>query len=180
MKTIQLLLVSLFLFSLTVNSQSKQENPFTSKSVIGYLKIPDIEGESKSSEYKNEIEIFGLASLIEKAGKIEPGRGRSQSRAQMSSISLVKNIDAATPYLMLANLQGKSFKEAVISLVKSEKGSKKPFLILTLKKTIINKHQIDSSSNRQEIVSLSFEKITIKYINNGQEHEVTYNLAGGV
>lgn len=178
MKTIQLLLVSLFLFSITVNSQSKQENPITSKSVIGYLKIPDIEGESKSSEYKNEIEIFGLASLIEKASKTQLGRGRSQSRVEMSPISLVKKIDAATPYLMLANLQGKSFKEAIISLIKNE--SKEPFLILTLKKTTINKHQLDASSNRQEIVTLSFEKITIKYINNGQEHEVTYNLARGV
>ncbi|CAH8285699.1 type VI secretion system secreted protein Hcp [Mariniflexile fucanivorans] len=179
MKLIQLLFVSLFLFSITVNAQSTQENPITSTNVTGYLKIPDISGESKSSRFKDEIEIFGLASLIEQTSGNSLGTGRIRAKANMTPISLVKNIDAATPYLMLANMQGKVFREVIITLVKSENNAQTPYLIIKLQNVSIKKHQIDSSSNRQEIISLDFEKITTKYINKGKEHEITYDLSVG-
>ncbi|MDB2463017.1 type VI secretion system tube protein Hcp, partial [Algibacter sp.] len=98
----------------------------------------------------------------------------------VSPISVVKKIDRATPYLMLANLQGKSFRETTINLVKPQATSQSPYLTITLENVIISKHQLDSSSNRQEIISLNFEKITVKYISKDGEHEITYSVASGI
>ncbi|MBU2926913.1 Hcp family type VI secretion system effector [Winogradskyella psychrotolerans] len=173
MKTIQIVIVSLFLFSIPVNAQSTQEDPMTSKNTIGYLKIGDIEGESKTKFYEDQIEIFGLASLIELENKT--GTGRARATAAVSPITLVKKIDAATPYLMLANLQGKSYSDADITLVKSVNKVQKGYFIISLKNLVISKHQIDASSDRQEIISLTFEKITIKYIEAKGQHEVTFD-----
>ncbi|XMO87584.1 type VI secretion system tube protein Hcp [Algibacter sp. AS12] len=178
MKPVLVLFIGLFMFSAKINAQSTQENPMAANKVVGFLKVPDIDGEARSSAFAKEIEIYGLASLTEQINAI--GTGRSRAKATISPISLVKKIDAATPYLMLANLQGKSFPETTISLVNPESGSQNPYLVITLEKVIISKHQIDASSNRQEIIDLKFDKITVKYITKSGVNEISYNLATGI
>ncbi|SFD10867.1 Hcp family type VI secretion system effector [Algibacter pectinivorans] len=179
MKQALILFIGLVMFSATLNAQSTQENPMTANTVIGFVKIPDINGESQSKAYAREIEIYGLASLSEQLKSAQIGSGRSRARATVSPISLVKKIDAATPYLMLANLQGKFFAETTISLIKPETGSQNPYLVITLKNVLISKHQVDASSNRQEIIDLKYEKITVKYITKSGEHEITFNVTSG-
>ncbi|KAA5826386.1 type VI secretion system tube protein Hcp [Algibacter amylolyticus] len=180
MKQALVVFIGIFMFSTTLNAQSTHENPMAANTVIGFVKIPDIDGESQSKAYAREIEIYGLASLSEQLKSAQTGSGRSRARATVSPISLVKKIDAATPYLMLANLQGKFFPETTISLVNPESESQNPYLVITLKNVLISKHQIDASSNRQEIIDLKFDKITVKYITKSGVNEISYNLATGI
>lgn len=164
-----------------MNVQSIQENPTASSTVIGYLKIPDIDGESNAARFEDQIEIFGLSSLVEQGREAQVGKGRRRARAQVSPIDVVKSIDSATPYVILASMQGKSFPDMVITLVKSESSNGSAYVIITLENVNIAKHQFDASSNRQEIMSLSYEHITVKYIaNDGSEHEISYDVAAGV
>ncbi len=164
-----------------MSSQSIQENPTSSNTVVGYLKIPDIAGESNAVRFEDQIEIFGLSSLIEQGSAARVGKGRRRARAQVSPMYVVKRIDSATPYVMLASMQGKSFPDMVITLVESESSNQIAYFIVTLENVTIIKHQFDSSSNRQEIISLSYENITVKYVSNdGSEHEITFDVAAGV
>lgn len=177
MKSIYLLFISLFLCVIIVNGQSIQEDPTSSNSVVGYLKIGDIEGESKSNLFKDQIEIYGLSTAIEQGNAAQVGRGRSRARAKVHPFSMVKRMDRATAYLMLAGMQGKSFPNMILTLVKN----KVVYAIYTFENVSISKSQVDASSDRQEILSIIFENITFRYIeNNGDEHEITFDVAAGV
>ena len=87
MKTIQIVIVSLFLFSIPVNAQSTQEDPMTSKNTIGYLKIGDIEGESKT---KGEMERDVQKQNIQKTFIFRPSLigGEREERRTLEKIGL--------------------------------------------------------------------------------------------
>lgn len=176
MKSIHVLFISLFLCAITVNGQSTQEDPMSSNSVIGYLKIDDISGESKASQYEGQIEVYGLSSTIEQGSAAQVGRGRSRARAKVFPFSMVKRMDSSTAYLMLAGMQGKSFPDMTLTLVKNQK----VYAIYRFENVTISKSQLDASSDRQEILSIVFENIDFTYIApDGKKHQILFDIAAG-
>ena len=181
MKSILLLCFGLFLVSGTVNAQSAQENPSASSAVMGYVKIPEITGESKSVQFKDQIEIFGLSSLIESSNGSQVGGGKTRGKAAISPITFIKKVDAASPYLMLANMKGRVYGEVTINLLRFENNAQTPYLTLKLQNVLVVKYELDAGSNRQETVSLAYEKITVTYAGGpkGKPSEITYDLVTG-
>ncbi len=158
----------------------------------GYLKIEDIKGESKRADHEDEIDCFGVQWGVSQASSSAVGSGRTRSRATVSELKCFKWMDASSPYLALACMQGKSLKEVVFMARKDSGDAHLDYLQITMENCIITGFTMGQSSSESasddmvhEEVSISFEKITFKYImqaddhSAGDEHEIEYDIVAG-
>jgi type VI secretion system secreted protein Hcp len=155
----------------------------------GYLKIEGIDGESKRADHEGEIDVFGVQFEAKQMSSASVGSGRTRGRATLSDFSFNKWLDAASPYLMLACAKGKSFAEIVFTARKDSGDAHLDYLIITLENCIISSYSMaqnapeeGSSELVSETISVSYEKVTFKYVvqaddhSKGDEHEVEYDL----
>jgi type VI secretion system secreted protein Hcp len=158
----------------------------------GYMKIDDIKGESKRADHEDEIDIFGVRWGASQTSSASTGSGRTRGRAVVQDVMLHKYYDAASPYLALACMQGKSFAEIVIAVRKDSGEAHLDYLIVTLSNVIISSYTMEGSGPKEsdddmivETVALSCEKIGVKYTvqaddhSAGDEHEIEYDLIAG-
>ncbi|SDE43701.1 Hcp family type VI secretion system effector [Ruegeria marina] len=159
--------------------------------LTGYLKIPDIDGESQRADHEEEIDIHDIQWLIEQAAVAQVGRGRSQARARVDALKFRKIYDASSPYLALACMQAKSFDEVVLTVRKDSGEAHLDYLTITMTNVIISKYEVlGNSSDVHDMIEeeggLNFEQVKIKYVvqaddhSAGDEHEVEYDIAKGV
>lgn len=159
--------------------------------LTAYLAIGDIAGESQRADHEDEIDIHDIEWNIEQAAAAQVGKGRSRARAQVSNLMLRKYADAASVYLGLACMQGKSFPDMVLSVRKDSGEAHLDYLIITMENVTIAKYEVlgtgDASGDMiEEMIGLAFENVTYKYTvqaddhSAGDEHEITYDIAAGV
>lgn len=159
--------------------------------LTGYLKIPDIDGESQRAEHEDEIDIHDVSWAVEQASVAQVGRGRSQSRARVDALKFRKYYDASSPYLALACMQAKSFDEIVLTVRKDSGEAHLDYLTITMSNVIISSYNVvGNKDDRHDMIEeeggLSFEQINIKYVvqaddhSAGDEHEIEYDVAKGV
>lgn len=156
--------------------------------LTGYLKLPDIDGESRRADHEGEIDIIGTNWSMSQPATQQIGSGRVKSRAVIQPITLTKLYDAASPYIALACMQAKPFDEVVITFRKDSGDAHLDYLAITLTNVIITDYKTLAAPTDEEItelVSLAFEKIKVKYTvqaddhSKGDEHEVEYDLSAG-
>lgn len=158
-------------------------------SLTGYLKVPDIDGESLRTEHEDEIDVHSIAWEITQGTAAQVGRGRSQSRAQVGNLAFLKFYDSASPYFALACMQGKSFDEIVLCVRKDSGEAHLDYLKITMTNVTISSYNMLPTSDEgqviEEEIKLTFEKINIVYTvqaddhSAGDEHEIEYDIAGG-
>ncbi|KMK65235.1 type VI secretion system tube protein Hcp [Puniceibacterium sp. IMCC21224] len=160
--------------------------------LAGYMKIGDIEGESQRAEHENEIDIHDVQWNIEQGSAAQVGKGRARARAQVGALNLKKFMDASSPYLMLACMQGKSFPDMVLSIRKDSGDAHLDYLIITMENVTISKCELvgigdeEDGQMIEEELGLVFENVTVKYTvqeddhSAGAEHEISFDIAAGV
>ena len=160
--------------------------------LTGYWKIDDIAGESQRAEHEDEIDFHDLRWNIEQGSAAQVGKGRSRARAQVGAINVRKFTDAASAYLALACMQGKSFPEMTLSVRKDSGEAHLDYLIITMENVTISKFETvgvgdeEDGQMIEEIVGIVFENVTYKYTvqeddhSAGDEHEITFDIAAGV
>ncbi|UWR28229.1 type VI secretion system tube protein Hcp (plasmid) [Sulfitobacter sp. S223] len=160
--------------------------------LTAYLKIGDIAGESQRVDHEEEIDIHDIMWNIEQGSAAQVGKGRARARAQVSALNLKKFVDAASVYLALACMQGKSFPDMVLSVRKDSGEAHLDYLIITMENVTISKYEMvgvgdeEDGQMIEEELGLVFENVTYKYTvqeddhSAGGEHEVTYDIAAGV
>lgn len=158
----------------------------------GYLKIDDIQGESRRVDHEDEIDVKGVHWKIEHATSSARGSGRTRSRARVDSLTCYKETDASSAYLALACLQGKSFDEMVLTLRKDSGDAHLDYLIITMENVLVSGFEMmnDGSDADDDVVTervaLSFEKVNYQYTvqaddhSAGDEHEVEFDIVAGV
>ena len=62
-----------------------------------FAKIGDIKGKSTDSKHKDEIEVLSFSWGVANAGGLDIGSGVSEGRATFQGLTIVHNIDKATP-----------------------------------------------------------------------------------
>ena len=158
----------------------------------GYLKIPDIDGESKRAEHEGEIDCFGCSWGVSQASSSSVGSGRTRGRASVADFTCSKYYDAASPYLALACMQGKSFDECVFTARKDSGDVHLDYLKVTMTNCVISSYNMatqggeeDGSGLIGEQVSISCETINILYTvqaddhSAGDEHEIEFDIVAG-
>ena len=122
----------------------------------GYLRLPDIPGESQSSGHEGWIVIESLSEAISQ--RETSGSGRTRGGAISEGIVLTKTIDRASPLLRRAIAAGQSFDEVVIEFPGASNRS--PVTRYTLQNVVITSLEAElSSSGSQERVTLQYEAI---------------------
>lgn len=161
--------------------------------ITGFLRIPDIAGESTAKRHEDEVDIHGIDwGAAQKAKSARPGSGRTRQRAIVSPLEVHKFYDASSPYLALAAMQGKSFDEIVLSIRKDSGDAHLDYLVIILTNCAISAYNMfndgvdDPLTTISERVAITFEHVAIKYTvqaddhSAGDEHEIEYDVAAGV
>lgn len=156
--------------------------------ITGYLKIPDIDGESLIRGHENEIDVQGLDWGL--ARPLGPsGSRRARGRVEMRPLVALKWVDRATPYLAQAVAQGRAFDEIVLTVARETGGEPQDYLTLTMKNCILSEHGIsnggfdDAAVLVRERLAIAFESITVHYRemagdgSAGTEHEAEIDFS---
>jgi type VI secretion system secreted protein Hcp len=102
-----------------------------------FLKLDGMDGESQDKSHKNEIEIYSWSFGASNMGSAVKGGGMGQGKVRMHDVAFVKNVDAASPKLMLACAQGQHIKSAVLTCRKAGK-EQQEYLKLTLSDVLVS------------------------------------------
>lgn len=149
-----------------------------------YLKIPDIEGESKRAGYENEIVISSFSWGVARSAFRNSGGQRESGLPEVQSISISKDFDASSPYLALACIKARNLGELVLTLSKDAGDESVAYLTITLTNTIVESYQTGGGGggNPVDSLSFSFDSIKMKYqqdsddLSKGGEHEIEYDV----
>jgi type VI secretion system secreted protein Hcp len=129
-----------------------------------FAKIGDIKGESLDAKHKDEIEVLSFSWGLTNAVTTGPGGGGAAGKATFHDLSIVHNIDKASPRLMAACATGTHLKEATITHRKAGKGQQE-YLIVKLNDVIVTgvNHGGASGQPGSETVSFAFAKVDLEY-----------------
>lgn len=150
-----------------------------------FMEVPDIAGESRSKGYERWIDVVNFHYPVVQEKVSASGRGRSRSAPVVGPVIVGKLGDAASVYLNLATLQGRTFDVIVVEITD---GSILKFRYEFSNAVLVSyTHDANEGDpDTEESVGISFEKIRVIYFetdDNGSliaEHEIEYDVAGGV
>jgi type VI secretion system secreted protein Hcp len=129
-----------------------------------FAKIGTIKGESTDAKHKDEIEVLSFSWGVANSGSMVPGGGAGAGKATFQDLSIVHNIDKATPLLMKACATGMHVKEGTIT---HRKAGKTPheYLIIKMNDIIITAviHGGATGQPASETVNLAFAKVDLEY-----------------
>ena len=83
------------------------------------IKIGDLEGESKITDHKDEIDVLAWSWGASQSGTFHTGSGGGAGKVNVQDISFTKWVDKSTPNLMRACSNGKHFSEATLTVRKA-------------------------------------------------------------
>jgi type VI secretion system secreted protein Hcp len=130
-----------------------------------FAKLGDIKGESVDAKHKDEIEVLSFSWGVANFGSPVPGGGGGGAgKPTFQDLSIVHNIDKASPKLMQACATGTHIKEATITHRKAGKGQQE-FLIVKMNDIIITSvtHSGTGGQPSPETVTLAFAKVDFAY-----------------
>lgn len=129
-----------------------------------FAKIGDIKGESLDDKHKDEIEVLSFSWGVANAGVVSPGSGGGSGKATFQDLSIVHNVDKASPLLLKACATGTHIKDATITHRKAGKGQQE-YLIVKLNDVIITgvTHGGSPGQGISENVTLAFAKVDLEY-----------------
>jgi type VI secretion system secreted protein Hcp len=128
-----------------------------------FLKLGDIKGESLDDKHKDEIEVLSFSWGVTNPA-VSGGGGGGAGKATFHDLSIVHNLDKATPLLLKACATGTHLKDATITHRKAGKGQQE-YLIVKLSDVTITgvTHGGATSQPASENVTLSFAKVDLEY-----------------
>src|SRR5688572_2733280 len=129
-----------------------------------FLKLGDIKGESMDDKHRDEIEVLSFSWGVTNSGVMSGGSGGGAGKATVHDLSIVHNLDKASPLLLKACATGTHSKDAIITHRKAGKGQQE-YLIVKLTDVMITgvTHGGAASQPASENVTLSFAKVDFEY-----------------
>jgi len=129
-----------------------------------FAKIGDIKGESLDDKHKDEIEVLSFSWGVTSSGNMSGGGGGGAGKATFQDLSIVHNLDKASPLLLKACATGTHIKDAIITHRKAGKGQQE-YLIVKLSDVIITgvTHGGAAGQPISENVTLAFAKVDFGY-----------------
>jgi type VI secretion system secreted protein Hcp len=128
-----------------------------------FLKLGDIKGESKDSKHPDEIDVLSWSWGLSQTGSIAHGGGGGAGKASFNDLSIMHQLDKASPVLMKACATGEHIKDATLTARKAGKGQQE-YLIIKMNDILITSVQPSGSSeNPMESVSMQAAKVDLEY-----------------
>jgi type VI secretion system secreted protein Hcp len=132
-----------------------------------FLKIDGIPGESTDANHKEWIEVMSYSSGVAQmaAGERSTGGAATGGRCSHQDISIVKELDKASPTINLYCCQGKHIPNVVIELCRAT-GNKEKYMEYKMEDVIISSVSVGGGSGGlpSESVTFNYGKLTWNYI----------------
>ena len=130
-----------------------------------FAKLGNIKGESTDVKHQDEIEVLSFSWGVTNPRAIVGGGGGGTGRVTFQDLSIVHNIDKASPQLLKACATGMHLKDATITHRKAGKGQQE-YLIVKMNDVIITGVVHGGTADDapgSETVSLVFAKVDFEY-----------------
>lgn len=136
-------------------------------SVEIFLKLDGIDGESEKTGAEKQIEVFSFSNGASNPSSVSFGTGSGAGKVDLSSISLQKQLDKASPKLFLACCKGDHIATGTM-IVRESTGSDNPqiYYQYDMKQVFVDSISWGGAAGGgkpSESVSLSFKQIEITY-----------------
>jgi type VI secretion system secreted protein Hcp len=131
-----------------------------------FLKIGDIEGESKDKVHTKEIDVLSWSWGMSNSGSAHVGGGAGAGKVNVQDLSFTKWVDKASPKLMLACCNGKHYDQATLIV---RKAGEKPVEYIKIKLTTVMITAVSTGGSGgedrlTENVVLNFGKVNYDYL----------------
>src|ERR1700704_452981 len=97
-----------------------------------FMKIATVDGESKDSKHKKDIDVLGWSWGMSNSGSAHVGGGAGAGKVNVQDLSFTKWVDLSSAPLMLAVANGKHISKATLVV---RKAGENPLEYLTITMT---------------------------------------------
>jgi len=130
-----------------------------------FMKLGDIDGESKDNTYENWIEVLAWSWGMTQSGTMHTGTGGGTGKVSVQDFSFTKYVDKSTPNIMQKCCTGKHYPEATFI---ARKAGDQPLDYVKLKMTdvIVTSANTGGSQGGEQVtenVTLNFAKYEYEY-----------------
>ena len=140
-----------------------------------YLKLDNIDGESRDDVHKKEIEILDFTFGVSNTGSRHGGSGGGTGQAHVQDIGFTKYADKSSPILMKYCVLHTDIPNGKITCYKAAGEQRVKYLVIELKEVLITSYQTGGGDGiAMESGTLNFAEI--KYVYSEQK---TDQAAGG-
>ena len=130
-----------------------------------FMKIGDIQGESKDKKHSKEIDVLSWSWGMSNSGSAHTGGGGGSGKVNVQDLTFTKYVDSASPKLMLACCNGKHYDDALLTV---RKAGEKPVEYIKIKLTEVLVTSVTTGGSGgedrlTENVTLNFAKVHLDY-----------------
>ena len=152
-----------------------------------FLNIETIKGEAQDSKHKGEMDLTQWKWGAVNAGSSHVASGGGSGKVQVQDMSVTKQVDLASPSLMLACCSGKHFPTATLTVRKAGGPQQLEYYVITMYDVVVSSWTSgvgDVKEIQSEQVSLNFARFKIDYKvqdSRGQVgigNEIIWDIAG--
>jgi type VI secretion system secreted protein Hcp len=130
-----------------------------------FLKLDGINGESRDSKHKGEIEIESFSWGASNSGSASHGAGGGAGKVAMQDFHFVTRVSKASPQLFLACASGEHLRSGVLTVRRSG-DRQQEFLKVTMSDLLVSSWKQEGNAGDevpQDLVSMNFSKIRVDY-----------------
>jgi type VI secretion system secreted protein Hcp len=132
-----------------------------------FLKIDDVNGESRDAKHANEIDVLSWSWGETQAGAASRSvGGASASRVQFRDVSITAKMSKASPILFQACAKGMPYRQAVLTARKAGK-AQQDFYMMKFYDVVVTSYQSGGSAKGDEVpidqFTFNFGKVEIEY-----------------
>lgn len=142
-----------------------------------FMKIEGLEGESRDSKHKNEIDVLAWSWGMSNSGSAHVGGGAGAGKVNVQDLSFTQWVNKGSPDMQLACCNGKHFDKATLTVRKAGENPLE-YLIITMEEVMITSISSGGSGGEDRLtenVTLNFAKVTVNY----QEQDEKGKAKGG-
>lgn len=130
-----------------------------------FIKLEGIEGESKDSAHKNEVDVLAWSWGATQSGSFHTGGGGGSGKVSVHDLSFTKYVDKASTNLFLKCCDGKHIPKALLTVRKAGE-SPIEYLKITMEPVLVTSVSSGGSGKEDRItenITLNFAKVKVEY-----------------
>lgn len=143
-----------------------------------FLKLDGIDGESQDKKHKGEIDVSSFSFGVSQGGTFGRAGGGGAGKASFQDIHFTKEMDKASPKLMLACATGQHIAKGTL-ICRKAGGTQEEYLKMEFGDVLVSSYQTGGSSGGVlpiDQFSLNFGKVEQEY----KEQTAKGSLGGSV